>query len=175
MLTRNKWTKGEDDMLREYVMRYIPGKINWKQVANGMPGRNKAQCRERWRQYVNPNINNSPFTLEEDMLLESLVRCCGTKWAHFRNYFKDRTDTALKNQYRRLQKVKNETKKYRSIVGRYNKLVHKMGEENETKEEEIKQAEEKIEVVENKKEKEEEKIIIEPDQNEDENEIIHED
>ena len=108
--TANRWHLEEDIMLKEYVASYYPGKIDWKAIAENIPGRNIRQCMERWRQYLDPNINNEPFTREEDRKLESLVRQCGKKWVSFKKIFKGRTDISIRNRYNFLQRQKQRAK-----------------------------------------------------------------
>ena len=46
---------------------------SWKRVANRLPGRIGRQCRERWRNHVNPNLLKFDWTEQEDELLHKAV------------------------------------------------------------------------------------------------------
>jgi hypothetical protein len=49
----NKWTPDEDDKLKDAVQMHGVRK-DWKAVARLVPGRTEIQCRNRWRNYLNP-------------------------------------------------------------------------------------------------------------------------
>ena len=53
-LIKGHWTPEEDKKLRELVAE---GRKNWGQVAGQIPGRTSKQCRERWCNHLDPNIN----------------------------------------------------------------------------------------------------------------------
>ena len=124
-----RWTRAEDNKLMRIVSRCNPEEINWKIVANKMSGRSSRQCLERWKQYLRPNINTDPFTSEEDELLEKLVEKCGTKWVSFREYFKGRSDVALRNRHRLLQRHKKRDQKFDSVLKNLNELVQNVAQE----------------------------------------------
>lgn len=64
---RVPFTKAEDKKLRELVNRH--GTSNWIPISKQMPGRNARQCRDRWLNYLSPDVVNGPWTAEEDELL----------------------------------------------------------------------------------------------------------
>ena len=72
------WTQEEDDLLRRAVGRI--GEQNWKQIAQGVPGRNHVQCLQRWKKALDPSLVKGPWSEEEDNLLTSLVGVHGCKW-----------------------------------------------------------------------------------------------
>lgn len=39
------------------------------------------QCREKWINYLNPNVRKTDWTLSEDIQLFSLIETFGCKWA----------------------------------------------------------------------------------------------
>jgi hypothetical protein len=99
-----KFTPEEDNILKEQVLQM--GEINWNEVAKHIKGRSGRQCRERWINYLRPQINNAPFTPEEDLKLETLVNSLGKKWSLIAQHFPQRTDVSIKNRYIRLQQSK---------------------------------------------------------------------
>lgn len=69
-----------------------------------MKDRTARQCRERWKNYLSPDVRNGPWTIEEDNLLLELVPKMGTQWAKIAKSFNSRTDTNVKNRFLYLQR-----------------------------------------------------------------------
>ena len=65
------WSPEEDARLSATVAAYGS---SWVDVAASVPGRHNDQCRERWIEQVNPSINRSPWSEEEDKNLLDYVR-----------------------------------------------------------------------------------------------------
>lgn len=94
---KSKFTPEEDKLLRALVNQY--GESNWSKIAENMPRRNVRQCKERWQNYLTPNVSKEPWTPEEDLLLEEKYNEIGAKWVRIAQFFKNRTDTNVKNRY----------------------------------------------------------------------------
>ena len=94
---RCKFTKQEDILLVNVVNEL--GTRDWEAIANRIPNRNARQCRERYTNYLAPNLSHDPWTPEEDSLLEQKLKELGAKWVNISKYFKNRTDTMLKNRW----------------------------------------------------------------------------
>ena len=99
---RSKFSPQEDQELMALVEEY--GTDNWIFIAEHMPNRNSRQCRERYLNYLNPKRNTSPWTEEEDRLLEEKHAKMGPRWVHMVRYFPNRTDVMIKNRYMMLQR-----------------------------------------------------------------------
>jgi hypothetical protein len=99
---RRNFTQEEDELLRILVAQY--GTSNWSLIARLMPDRSRRQCRERWRNYLSPEIGHSEWTLEEDDLLREKVSRLGTKWALIAAFFPNRTPENIRNRWRVLQR-----------------------------------------------------------------------
>lgn len=52
--------------------------ISWVKVSNRMNGRSPKQCRERWRNALNPHICHEHWTTEEDLRLLTAQKRIGT-------------------------------------------------------------------------------------------------
>lgn len=95
-VVRKHFDKYEDYCLNYYYYLYGP---KWTMIASHMPGRSPRQCRERFKKYLSPNVNNSPWTYSEDMLLLHLINQFGNRWAQISVYFPGRTDSNIKNRW----------------------------------------------------------------------------
>ena len=102
--TNHKFTPEEDSKLRKLVSQL--GESSWEEVAANMKGRNPRQCHDRWVYYISPNVNNSPWTEEEDARLIKLSSEMNGKWVQIAKRFKGRNDTQIKNRWNILKKVK---------------------------------------------------------------------
>lgn len=97
-----KFTEREDDNLSQLVEEY--GDNNWDIIAEQMKGRNKRQCKERWINYLSPSLNMNPWTEAEDNLLQEKYKEYGSKWVIISKFFKNRTDTMVKNRFQLLRR-----------------------------------------------------------------------
>ena len=91
------FSAAEDNTLRELVLEH--GEKNWRVISKYMPNRTTRQCRERYKNYLAPNVTNGPWTTEEDLLLEQKYMEYGPKWATIAQFFKNRSDVNIKNRW----------------------------------------------------------------------------
>ncbi|PLB53457.1 hypothetical protein P170DRAFT_435087 [Aspergillus steynii IBT 23096] len=97
VVKRGTWLPVEDARLREAVAKYGP---RWVLVANDVETRNGDQCAKRWNENLNPELDHSPWTPEEEEQLLSLVATYGNNWKFLANSFLEpRAPLALKNRY----------------------------------------------------------------------------
>ena len=107
---RKRFTPEEDQKLRNLVKRYG---MNWKKIQHSFPSKTKRQLKDRWNYYLNPELKSAPFTPDEDILLESKLNELGAKWRQIATFFPGRTDVALKNRWKMIQRHRNdENSKY---------------------------------------------------------------
>ena len=100
-LRKSKWTKEEDNYLKEIVERcrfgsYIP----WSKVAYFMTGRSKSQVFNRWAYSLNPSIKRGRFTREETVLMVAAVRRYGTDFSRVARFLPGRTSVQIRERYK---------------------------------------------------------------------------
>ena len=67
MHIQGPWTPEEDATVIRLVQ--IHGTKKWSFIARQLNGRLGKQCRERWYNHLNPDINKGEWTDEEDRIL----------------------------------------------------------------------------------------------------------
>lgn len=94
---KQKFTPEEDEIIKQYVSQN--GMKDWHKVAMMLPQRTGKQVRERYINYLSPNVSLLPWTDEEETLLINLVNSHGKRWSKFSIYLQNRTDIAIKNHW----------------------------------------------------------------------------
>jgi len=76
-----QWTEAEDAIIMKAVSESNAKPFtSWTALSEFLPGRTGKQIRERWFNSLDPNINKSPFTPEDDSLLWESHKQYGKKW-----------------------------------------------------------------------------------------------
>jgi hypothetical protein len=102
---RQKFTQQEDDQLRELVAEL--GENNWADVSVRLGTRSARQCRERYRNYLSPNLLNGQWTEAEDTLLIEKHGEFGAKWSTIVSFFPTRSEVNIKNRWTQLSNKSN--------------------------------------------------------------------
>lgn len=96
------------------------GTKQWSQIANQLNNvlnvtRNGKQCRERWVNFLNPEIKKDPFSLSEDILILEKRLAIGNKWSEIIKEMPGRTENNVKNRFNMMYKnIKDEFIKNRN-------------------------------------------------------------
>lgn len=128
-MSRSKFTPQEDATLKELVAKY--GSTKWSEIAMKLPNRTGRQCRERWKNYLAPGIQNGPWSPEEDALLVQKVKELGTMWSKMVPFFPGRTDVNLKNRWVTLRYKKGNNINDDEVKNNTNSISHKDNNEND--------------------------------------------
>ena len=118
---RNKFTKKEDEKLLKLINNELKGSskksngrkvdgmgsgriapshlINWRAISIAMKTRTPRQCRERYQNYLSPEITNAEWTQEEDKMIKDMFAKYGNKWNKIAKFFNGRTGNAIRNRY----------------------------------------------------------------------------
>lgn len=106
-----KFTDEEDQMLVELVRQF--GLSSWSKIAHELKNKTSKQCKDRWKNYVNPALNHNEFSEEEDELLMKKVNEVGTRWTIVKDFFPDRSINNIRYRWLNLNKTiaKNKARK----------------------------------------------------------------
>jgi hypothetical protein len=99
---RTPWTEQEDIQLNSLVE--LHGSKAWTKIASVLVGRTSKQCRERWINRVNPELNITPWTPEELDILTSAYEEMGSKWSRIEQRLPGRSANGIKNCWNSLMR-----------------------------------------------------------------------
>jgi hypothetical protein len=102
----HKWTTDEDAKLKGAVRMHGVRK-EWYAIAALVPGRTKLQCKNRWREVLDPSVEWTPgrahkWTTDEDAKLKGAVRMHGVRkeWYAIAALVPGRTKLQCRNRWR---------------------------------------------------------------------------
>jgi hypothetical protein len=124
-VSRAKFSPAEDARLRNIVLAMR--KVNWRVVAQIMGNRSPRQCRERFKNYLEPSLRTADWTAEEDALLLEKFAELGPKWSQMTAFFNRRSGVSLKNHYAKISQ---------RMPLRIDRRIHRDEEEDDDEEEE---------------------------------------
>jgi hypothetical protein len=96
-IKRKHFSPEEDKLLINLTQIY--GTKNWKTISKKIPGRSTHQCRERYSQFLSPELVNKPWTREEDEFLLQLYLQHGSKSLLFTQFLSGRSAISIKNRW----------------------------------------------------------------------------
>jgi hypothetical protein len=104
-IKRDKWSFEEDLTLG--VALKIYGNKKWSKIANHLTGRTDIQCRERFCNILDPNLEEVEWKSSEDIKLLSLFEKYGKKWSKIAKEFGNRTDNTCWRRWKYLMSIKS--------------------------------------------------------------------
>lgn len=72
------WTNVEDQILKAAVSKY--GLTQWARVSSLLPKKTAKQAKARWNEYLNPSIDRTEWTREDDDKLLNLAKLLPNQW-----------------------------------------------------------------------------------------------
>jgi hypothetical protein len=75
---------------------------NWREIANQLPGRSGKQCRDRWRNVLDPSLKRSKWTKEEDGVVLEAHQRLGNSWTAIQQMLPRRTQLQIRDRHRTL-------------------------------------------------------------------------
>jgi hypothetical protein len=106
-LRKGPWTEEEDDLLRKAVEKH--NRV-WCKVAESIPGRTDDQCAKRWKECLDPDIDHTEWTDQEDALLIQKYSEYGSQWQQIAQFFQGRPGLHCRNRWRKIQRLKKAQK-----------------------------------------------------------------
>eukprot|EP00158_Paraphelidium_tribonemae_P005397 Partr_v1_DN27317_c0_g1_i2_m46539 putative Small nuclear RNA activating complex, polypeptide 4, 190kDa len=97
-IVNGPWSEFEDSLLIEGVR--IHGNL-WAKVAQLIPGRTNIQCRNRWKDVLDPSIRSDPWTEQEDETLRRGFSEYGNKWTKISSLLPGRTGLQCRDRFLR--------------------------------------------------------------------------
>lgn len=95
---KGRWSLEEDAALLHAIKRAAG--LNWAEIQKNIPGRNSLQCRERYTYALDPKINNTPWTPDEEArLLEAAQLVDGRKWREIAKHVRTRNGKQCRRKY----------------------------------------------------------------------------
>ncbi|KAK7449167.1 hypothetical protein VKT23_013317 [Stygiomarasmius scandens] len=103
-IVKGSWAPDEDERLKSAMEKYGP---KWILIAAVVHTRNSDQCAKRWNDTLNPSIDRTNWSCEEDALLLEAVKKHGKLWSQIvKTYFPGRTGLSAKNRYHSISRTR---------------------------------------------------------------------
>ncbi|XP_076655693.1 proximal sequence element A Pbp95 isoform X2 [Halictus rubicundus] len=132
-LTKGRFSKSEDNILRDAVAKYG---TNFRKISAAlMPNRSTVQLHDRYQTLVNSQMKNwNVWSLEEDSKLLELFERFGPNWSRIAKTFTCKTRTKLRHRHAALQKYINKGVSIHDLHRDYFKDKNEINQEKRNKE-----------------------------------------
>ena len=117
-----KFTQEEDIKLVQLIMSRK--EHDWAWIASQMPNRNPRQCRERWANYLDPNLHKGAWTEEEDQIILEKKKIHGQKWSVIASFLKGRSGNDVRNRWLMIMRHNGKTQQLKNKAI-HNEIKHK--------------------------------------------------
>ena len=93
---KKKWTAEEDKSIKDNIIEYGE---DWDKIALNIKGRTSRECKSRYYNHLQSNIDRSKFTFEDEVKLLKLHDEIGGRWYEIAKSFPGRTPHMLRHLY----------------------------------------------------------------------------
>ena len=93
---KNPWLPHEDDEVIRLINLYGQ---SWSKISGIIKNRTGKQVRDRYLNYLRPDLKDENFSEEEDQLLVSLYLKFGNRWSKIANGIPGRSECQVKNRF----------------------------------------------------------------------------
>jgi len=107
MQKREKFSKEEDEQLMELVDQM--GDNKWIEISRILKTRSARQCRDRWKNYLDPNLTHQEWSQDDDSLLMKKYELYGPSWKKISKAFPTRSVSGVRNRVLKLSRKTNDT------------------------------------------------------------------
>jgi hypothetical protein len=106
----------DDDQVLRQLKANLPN-LSWPQISERMPGFTPRQLRERWCNYLSPNLRTVSWTPDEDRELVRLHDELGPRWGLIGSCMGNRSAPDIKNRYQCVQHRSERTEAAAAAAG----------------------------------------------------------
>jgi hypothetical protein len=100
---RRRFFSPEDDRALRQLKTSFPA-MSWPEITEHMPGFTPRQVRERWCNYLSPELKTAAWTSQEDAELLRLHSELGSRWGLIGNCMGNRSAPDIKNRYQAIRR-----------------------------------------------------------------------
>lgn len=100
------WKNSEDEILKASVMKY--GLNQWSRISSLLVRKSAKQCKERWVEWIDPNIKKTEWTKEEDEQLLQLSKMFPCQWKTIGDFIGRTAYQAMEHYEKLLDKAMND-------------------------------------------------------------------
>jgi hypothetical protein len=97
---RRFFSREDDETLRQF--KAVVPELSWPQIVECMPGFTARQLRERWCNYLSPNLNTTTWTSDDDRRMFELYADLGPQWGIIGAHMGNRAAPDIKNRFQNL-------------------------------------------------------------------------
>ncbi|KAJ6227683.1 snRNA-activating protein complex subunit 4 [Anaeramoeba flamelloides] len=127
-LKKGKWSKEEDKVLKKYHRKFSN---NWKIISKYLKNRTSKQCRERWKNSLDPNLKKGKWSQKEDQILIEKHSEYGNSWSHIQKFLPGRSANLVKNHWNsKFSKTIVSNNNYKKKRKRKKKILVHVGRQN---------------------------------------------